>query len=256
MAAAPSSPAGKEPAGGQADEPDNQPADGQAGEPAGEPTGEPTGERGSGTGLTTLCAMAALLLAVNLFGGQDASSDSPRLPQGTQATQAGTYAEPTATTAVPRPGKHLPRSRPVRLLIPKISVDAPFTPLFIGRTGHLEAPPPDDTNLVGWHAEGATPGEAGTAVIAGHVDTATSPAVFAGLGELEKGDTFRVVRADRSRATFVVDSVEQFPKDDFPSRRVYGDTPQAQVRLITCAGDYDRSVKDYTENLVVFAHLV
>ncbi len=254
MAAAPSSPAGEEPAGGQAaDKPDNQPAAGQAGEPAGEAAEEPAGERGSGTGLTTLCAMAALLLAVNLFGGKDASSDSPRLPQG---TQTGTYAEPTATTAAPRPGKHLPRSRPVRLLIPKISVDAPFTPLFIGRTGHLEAPPPDDTNLVGWHAEGATPGEAGTAVIAGHVDTATSAAVFAGLGELERGDTFRVVRADRSRATFVVDSVEQFPKDDFPSRRVYGDTPQAQVRLITCAGDYDRSVKDYTENLVVFAHLV
>jgi LPXTG-site transpeptidase (sortase) family protein len=237
MAAGPSSPADKEPAAGQADE----------------PAGQPAGERGSSTGLTTLCAVAALLLAVNLIGGQDASSESPRPPQ---AAQAATYAEPTATTAVPRPGKHLPRSRPVRLLIPKISVDAPFTPLFIGRTGHLEAPPPDDTNLVGWHAEGATPGEAGTAVIAGHVDTATSPAVFAGLGELKRGDTFRVLRADRSRVTFVVDSVEQFAKDDFPSRRVYGDTPQAQVRLITCAGDYDRSARDYTENLVVFAHLV
>ncbi|MFI6931970.1 class F sortase [Streptomyces sp. NPDC050287] len=241
MAAGPSSPADKEPA--------DRPADGRTEEPA----DQPADERGSSTGLTTLCAVAALLLAVNLIGGQNASSDSPRPPQG---AQAGTYAEPTATTAVPRPGRHLPRSRPVRLLIPKISVDAPFTPLFTGRNGHLEAPPPDDTNLVGWYAGGATPGEAGTAVIAGHVDTATSAAVFAGLGELKKGDTFRVVRADRSTATFVVDDAEQFAKDDFPSRRVYGDTPQAQVRLITCAGEYDRSVRDYTENLVVFAHLV
>lgn len=37
---------------------------------------------------------------------------------------------------------------------------------------------------------------------------------------------------------------------------MYADTPQAQVRLITCAGDYDHKAKDYTENLVVFAHLV
>jgi LPXTG-site transpeptidase (sortase) family protein len=134
-------------------------------------------------------------------------------------------------------------------------VDAPFTALAIGPTGQLEPPPAHDTNLVGWYAGGASPGEQGTAIIAGHVDTTTSAAVFAGLGNLKKGDTFRVVRADRSTATFVVDDVEQFAKDDFPSRRVYGDTPQAQVRLITCAGNYDRTVRDYTDNLVVFAHL-
>jgi hypothetical protein len=64
-----------------------------------------------------------------------------------------------------------------------------------------------------------------------------------------------VDRADGRRATFAVDSVETFEKDDFPDQRVYADTEQAQVRLITCAGDYDRTAKDYTDNLVVFAHL-
>ena len=88
------------------------------------------------------------------------------------------------------------------------------------------------------------------------MDTATSPAVFARLGELDKGDRFRVLRADGSKATFVVDETESFEKDDFPDERVYADTPDAQVRLITCAGDYDHAAKDYTENLVVFAHLV
>jgi hypothetical protein len=52
-----------------------------------------------------------------------------------------------------------------------------------------------------------------------------------------------------------VDSLETFDKDDFPSERVYGDADRAEVRLITCAGDYDRKAKDYTDNLVVFAHL-
>lgn len=64
-----------------------------------------------------------------------------------------------------------------------------------------------------------------------------------------------MVRGDGRKASFVVDSAETFDKDNFPSERVYGDTPRAQVRLITCAGDYDRQVKDYTANLVVFAHL-
>ncbi|MEV2217606.1 class F sortase [Streptomyces sp. NPDC050997] len=210
-------------------------------------------EQRSGHNMAAICAVAALILAVSLFGEKDPSSDAIRPPQGAQAAApAGTSAAPTAS----RTGKQLPRSRPLRLIIPKISVDAPFTELAIDRTGQLEAPPADDTNLVGWHALGTSPGEAGTAIIAGHVDTATSPAVFVGLGELEKGDTFRVLRADGRTATFVVDDSETFAKNDFPDRRVYGDTPQAQVRLITCAGAYDRSVRDYKDNLVVFAHLI
>lgn len=88
------------------------------------------------------------------------------------------------------------------------------------------------------------------------MDTATSLAVFARLNELRKGDRFHVTRADGRRATFVVDGAESFEKDGFPSERVYGDTPDAQIRLITCSGTYDREARDYTENLVVFAHLV
>jgi LPXTG-site transpeptidase (sortase) family protein len=135
-------------------------------------------------------------------------------------------------------------------------VSAPFVGLAIGDSGRLDPPPADDTNLVGWQADGVSPGEAGTAIIAGHVDTTTSAAVFAGLSELKKGNRFSVNRSDGRTAVFVVDSVETFAKDDFPDQRVYADTPQAQVRLITCAGDYDHTVRDYTDNLVVFAHLV
>ncbi|HZF91610.1 MAG TPA: class F sortase [Streptomyces sp.] len=201
-----------------------------------------------------MSAVAVLILVTSLMGRQDTpsgtSSDSLPAPQDVMASAAS--APPAGQSA----RKHLPRSKPVRLLIPKISVDAPFTELAIGPKGQLEAPPADDVNLVGWHADGPSPGEAGTSVIAGHVDTAKSPAVFVNLGELKKGDVFHVKRADRRKASFVVDSVETFDKDDFPDDRVYADTPQAQVRLITCAGDYDRAAKDYTDNLVVFAHLI
>ncbi|MCO6717052.1 sortase domain-bontaining protein, partial [Streptomyces sp. CHB19.2] len=76
-------------------------------------------------------------------------------------------------------GKYLSRSAPTRLRIPDIDVDAPFIDLDVAASGELEAPPPDDTNLVGWFAGGVSPGERGTSIIAGHVDTKTSAAVFA-----------------------------------------------------------------------------
>ncbi|MFC8987998.1 class F sortase [Streptomyces sp. NPDC057115] len=201
---------------------------------------------------------AALVLAVSLLGGRESPPDDAHVPHAPPAVAASTTAPPasTAPSASATPHKHLARSAPTRLRIPGIKVDAPFTDLAVGKDGRLQPPPADDTNLVGWFAKGVSPGELGTSIIAGHVDTKTSPAVFARLGELKKGDTFQVARADGRTATFVVDGAESFDKDDFPDERVYADTPDAQVRLITCSGDYDHSVKDYTENLVVFAHLV
>ncbi|KUL28094.1 sortase [Streptomyces regalis] len=201
-------------------------------------------------------AVAVMALMVIVPGGRGQAPDARFAPHAPPAVEP--HNPPAAQSSSPAPrhgGKYLPRSRPTRLLIPKISVDAPFTDLAIGSTGQLAPPPAHDTNLVGWYAKGASPGEAGTSIIAGHVDTATSAAVFVNLSELEKGDRFQVARADGRTASFVIDSVETFDKDSFPSRRVYGDSAGAQVRLITCAGDYDRQVRDYTANLVVFAHL-
>ncbi|MGW5788907.1 class F sortase [Streptomyces sp. NPDC003757] len=220
------------------------------------PDDETTTGQGSRSGLMVLCAVALLILAVSLVGGNDTSADSSRPPLPAQpgtSAPAGPRATAAATGAASAPA--LPRSRPVRLLIPDISVDAPFTDLAIGAKGQLQPPPAGNTNLVGWYAKGASPGEKGTSIIAGHVDTKTSAAVFARLDQLDEGDEFQVVRADGRKATFEVDSLETFEKDDFPSDRVYGDADRPEVRLITCAGDYDHKAKDYTDNLVVFAHL-
>ncbi|WP_225630660.1 class F sortase [Streptomyces solaniscabiei] len=231
--------------------------------PPSSPAGDAPAPSGSRGGWTVLCAVALLLLAMSLLGGNDTSADSSRPPlaPGAGASAPAIAADPPGddmSTADPTAEDRvtdLPRSRPVRLLIPEISVDAPFTDLAIGENRQLQPPPANDTNLVGWYAKGASPGETGTSIIAGHVDTKTSAAVFARLDQLEEGDVFHVERADGRTASFVVDSLETYDKDDFPSSRVYGDADRPEVRLITCAGDYDRKVRDYTDNLVVFAHL-
>ena len=169
----------------------------------------------------------------------------------TTAPSASAGAPPTPMITVPP----LPPSNPVRLTMKGIDVDAPFTPLHLDAAGNLNAPPAANTNLVGWYAEGPTPGERGPAIVAGHVDTKTGPAVFLLLRMVRPGDKAEITRADGTVAVFTVDSVEQFAKDDFPNQRVYGSTPDAQLRLITCGGSYDRGKRDYTANVVVFAHL-
>ncbi|MEV5876463.1 class F sortase [Streptomyces sp. NPDC052101] len=216
--------------------------------------------RSSGrSGRLTLWGVAIVLLAVSVFGGHHGPDSTPQTsragaPHTSRGAGAGTPSLPKADTH--EVSEELPRSEPTRLLIPKISVDAPFTTLAIGATGQLEPPPAGDTNLVGWYAKGAAPGERGTAIIAGHLDTTTSAAVFANLDDLTPGDQITVQRADGRDADFVVDEAETFAKDSFPSKRVFADAQRPEVRLITCAGPYDKAAKDYTDNLVVFAHLV
>ncbi|MFF9868885.1 class F sortase [Streptomyces sp. NPDC013953] len=197
-----------------------------------------------------LPVFALAVVALNWTG-----PTSPPAPAPAPVASRPAVPAPSASSTVKAQSFSLPRSVPTRLLIPSIDVDAPFTELSIGSSGRLNAPPPDDTNLVGWFAGGASPGERGTAIVAGHLDTTTSPAVFARLSTLSPGDTVDVVRKDGTTATFVVDDIDNFPQDDFPDDRVYADTPDAQLRLITCGGSYDRSKKRYTENTVVFAHL-
>ncbi|WP_316525436.1 class F sortase [Kitasatospora brasiliensis] len=153
------------------------------------------------------------------------------------------------------PAPVLARAKPTRLRIPQIAVDAPFTELTLNPAGQLDAPPPDDRNLVGWYRDGVSPGERGSAVLAGHVDTTKGPAVFLLLSFLLPGNKIEVSRADGTVAVFSVDTVETFAKDAFPDAKVYGRTPDAQLRLITCGGTYDKKRRDYLDNVVVFAHL-
>jgi sortase (surface protein transpeptidase) len=145
-------------------------------------------------------------------------------------------------------------SPPVRLSVPAIGVQTPLLRLGLEPDRSMEVP--GDFDLAGWFAEGPAPGQPGPAVIAGHVDSKTGPAVFYRLRELRAGDRIDVTRADGSRLRFVVDTTQSFPKAEFPTAAVFGPTPEAELRLVTCAGAFDRARGSYRDNLVVFARLV
>ncbi len=140
---------------------------------------------------------------------------------------------------------------PVRVRIPAIGVDAPVGPLLIDGNGVL--PPPESFDDTGWWHAGPEPGEAGPALIAGHVDSAAGPAVFYRLDELAPGDEIHVDREDGSTVTFTAQRTERHLKDDFPTDAVYGDTPDAQLRLVTCGGAFDPADRRYLDNVIVFA---
>lgn len=138
--------------------------------------------------------------------------------------------------------------------IPSIRVDAPLMGLGLTPTGSLDVPPAEKENLAGWYEAGTTPGERGTAIVAGHVDNADGPAVFYDLGALKRGATVEVDRRDGGIAVFTVYAVEVYDARDFPDAKVYGAARRPELRVITCGGGYSRST-GYQGNVVVFAHL-
>jgi hypothetical protein len=164
---------------------------------------------------------------------------------------------PTAPPPLPAvvPVAAVRRAAPNRLVIPRIRVDAPLRGVGVDKTGQIEVPPLSELNLAGWYTFGPTPGEMGPAVIVGHVSTRKGPAVFARLSELRRGDTIKVGRSDGSVVAFIVDGVEQAPKSTFPTARVYGNTTNAALRLITCGGVYNKKAHSYTDNLIVYGTL-
>jgi hypothetical protein len=142
-------------------------------------------------------------------------------------------------------------ARPVELIVPAIGVRASLIRLGITAAGHLQVPP--NTTVAGWFTGSPRPGQIGSSVIAGHVDSYLGPGVFFRLRELRPADRIYVRRADGSLAVFRVTAVREFLKDRFPTAEVYGPVPDAQLRLITCGGIFDPALRSYLSNVVVFA---
>jgi LPXTG-site transpeptidase (sortase) family protein len=134
--------------------------------------------------------------------------------------------------------------------VPAIGIDTSLETLRTGAGGELTAP--KNFARAGWYADGTLPGDTGPAVIAGHVDSRRGPAVFYRLRELDRGDRIEVVRGGR-KLTFTVTATAWYPKNAFPTDEVYAPTPDRQLRLITCGGVFDHSLRSYKDNLVVYA---
>ncbi|MBK7779922.1 MAG: class F sortase [Ardenticatenia bacterium] len=111
----------------------------------------------------------------------------------------------------------------------------------------------------GWYHKGFRPGEAGNAVIAGHLDSSTGgPAVFWSLNQLAPGDEVFVTYSSGLRLQFQVEGNQVYDHDaEGPTiDTIFGSSQTADLNLITCKGAWDYGNATYSERLVVFTHLV
>lgn len=248
--------------------PDDRPAPG-GGPAGGRPRGADGGtNRRSRTARrprrTVFAAVAAAVCVAAggaaLWAGARGSADPP--PRAAPAA-AGRLPGHAPTRAVPGPVPAVPASPgtrptapgipPAVLDIPSIGVHTRLLVLGLNTDGTLQVP--DKPLQAGWFRGSPAPGSPGPSVILGHVDSyRTGPAVFYRLGAMRPHERIEVTRADRSTVVFTVDAVRSYAKKAFPTLQVYGNTPDPELRLITCSG-WNSRTHSYDANTVVFAHL-
>ena len=167
---------------------------------------------------------------------------------------AGVDALPAPTgpiVAAPQSAQAKPVARPVSLTIPLIGVQTRLVYLGLTSDGALQVP--SSTSVAGWYTGSPRPGAIGSAIIVGHIDSYVGPGIFFRLSTLRRGDKIYVRRADGTLVEFRVTSVQTYLKDHFPTEDVYGPTPDAELRLITCGGAFDHATGHYLSNIVVYA---
>lgn len=209
--------------------------------------------RQPGTWLTlaiVLVFIAAGFFTMALDSGSGHDIGLP-LPTGESAPKVGVR---ELTTTAAKTVLQTARSVPVSIDIPAINVDTSLSHLGLNADHTVQVP----TNFAqpGWYDLGPTPGEVGSAVILGHVDSYKGEAIFFRLRDLVQGDQIKVVLADGIVTNFRVNSISSYPKVAFPSQLVYAPHGYSALQLVTCGGIFDRHTGSYLSNIVVYSSLV
>lgn len=195
-----------------------------------------------------IAATALIVSAVSFVGMLPASA--PIAPQVLVLATAPAKLSAVRVKTIPA----LTRSRPVRLTIPAIDVATSVGTL--GLQADHQVMVPTSTTTVGWYDGGAAPGQMGSAVILGHVDSYLGPGVFFQLKTLKAGNRINLVLADGAETQFAVTKVVEYSKTSFPDQLVYGAHGIQSLQLVTCGGTFDHATGHYESNIVVYSHLV
>jgi sortase (surface protein transpeptidase) len=226
--------------------------------------------------LLVLAAFALVLIGDASYGmvlesggahsGDTTPASTLSISAGVPVNTTATTSPPTTTTSPPPAIKQFSApsittttiythaiADPVRIRIPAIEADAEIVKVGVAGDGSMEVP---DFGLAAWFSVGPAPGAPGPAVIVGHVDSKKGPDVFYDLKDLQPGDEIHIYDRSGDVATFVVDSSEKVPKTELPTERIWLDTPEPVIRLVTCGGEFNRRTGHYLSNIIIYGHLV
>lgn len=195
--------------------------------------------------------LAVLLIICGLSGITYSAAALAEPPRSLEPTHAFTM--PQAIVTQPQP-LTLARSTPTRITIASQHIDTSLVSVGLATDGSIELPPVLDWTA-GWYKYSPTPGELGPSVIVGHVDSYKNISVFWRLRYVQAGDMIDVTRADGITAHFRITQLAQYDQNNFPTKLVYGNTTDAELRVITCGGTFDQVAHAYTQNTVVYATL-
>ena len=168
-----------------------------------------------------------------------------------------------------------PVAVPLELRIPSLRISAPVLGVGITSKNVMDTPTGSATDSVWqkvfWYRGGGTPGESGTATIAGHVDDVLGrPAIFAQLKDLRPGDLIAVRDTRTGLETdfhVIGTAIYTLGQTLNPAilAQIYGPGPVAgqgaqpsadglsHLTLITCIGHWVTGASTYDHRLAVYA---
>lgn len=170
--------------------------------------------------------------------------DQAQSPLAALITDVGDASyEPEAHAATSAP--------PVRLTILDIGVnEAPVEGVGVLPDGRFEVP---EARVVGWYRFGPAPRDAGTSVLAAHLNYDGVNGVFRRLSDVDVGAEVVVTLAEGDAARYRVTEVRLIDKNLLPPDEIWNREGPRRLVLITCGGRYDASRRSYDDNVVVFA---
>lgn len=217
----------------------------------------PSGSKVTGVGHINFEASATTVTASNLATLSE-SRPSPfnSSSASTRVAQLSSVSNPVDPSLTPLKlvARSVARSIPVHLSIPAIGLSDGLSELGLNKNGTVQVP--TSWTVPGWYRLGPSPGQAGSAVILGHVDSVNGPAAFYRLASLRPGNEVSVKLADGQVVRFKVIGLRMYLKSKFPDRLVYGPRSYSALQLVTCGGTFDSGTHHYLSNLVVFTELV
>lgn len=191
-----------------------------------------------------LAAAMAIGMAVLTGCSSSGSTHSAANPSASAAVQ------PAAAVKTATP---ITRSTPTSFKIASINASGSLISVGLNADGSVQVPA--DYQQAGWYQKGPAPGEEGSAVILGHVDSYKGEGIFFELKKVKPGDMIDVARADGKTAHFKVTDVRMYLKSQFPDQTVFGARGGATLQIVTCGGDFDQAAKSYLSNVVVYSSL-
>jgi sortase (surface protein transpeptidase) len=201
----------------------------------------------------------ALLMALIVAGSaaftepvQQATAETPAVVA--IVAEDGHHALLVAPDLPPPPRPALPAGAIGMLSIPRISVNAVAREVGVTRAGAMDTTP--GIWDVGVFNRAVRPGEPGNAIIEGHLDWYTGPAVFYHLHTLSIGDRISFTAADGTTHHFAVSRSRTVAYNSTIPDDLYAREGTPTITLITCSGTYLAAVHSYSTRLLLTAALV